>query len=358
MPSVVIEVLRFCVIVVCAGAGLEFARSLSTSYELKVGALDGSGLGVLLGSAIGYVLGGMIGRLTGRSLLEAEEVLASRSAEQVLAGMLGAVLGLFLAVGLSWPILLLGTLIVTLPIFVFICVTVGTLGYRVGLHRRRGLIALVGPSAGFGPSRRQPSALAQLVDTSVLIDGRIVDVVRAGFLHGGFFVTQPVLAELQGLADAGDDLRRGKGRHGLEVLESLRREPGVDLEVIRDEALEVPEVDAKLVRIALDRGAALLTLDAVDEPARASDVPQQVAGALAYQAAGLGPARSSALRVHAVEQAEWESEREGAPAGHTPGALAVMLFHEFLGAYWKQYIDGQRAHFDEFVLWALGGVAN
>jgi uncharacterized protein YacL len=71
----------------------------------------------------------------------------------------------------------------------------------------------------------------------------------------------PVLAELQGLADAGDDLRRSRGRRGLEVLEALRREPGVEVEVIGDEAVEVPDVDAKLVRMALDRGAALLTLD-------------------------------------------------------------------------------------------------
>jgi uncharacterized protein YacL len=249
------------VVVVCAGAGLELSKIVGSSDQFRIGALDGSGLGVLLGSAIGYVLGGVVGRLTGRSLLEAEEVLASRSAEQVLAGMLGAVLGVFLAVGLTWPLLLVGTLIVTLPIFVFICVTMGTFGYRIGLHRRRGLIALVGPSAGLKPPRTPASSLSQLLDTSVLIDGRIVDVVRAGFLHGIFLVTQPVLAELQGLADAGDDVRRSKGRHGLEVLESLRREVGADLEVIRDEAVEVPEVDGKLVRIALDREAALLTLD-------------------------------------------------------------------------------------------------
>ena len=74
-------------------------------------------------------------------------------------------------------------------------------------------------------------------------------------------VPTPVLAELQGLADAGDDLRRAKGRRGLEVLETLRREPGVDVEVLDDEVPAVAEVDAKLVRICLDRGAALLTLD-------------------------------------------------------------------------------------------------
>jgi hypothetical protein len=105
-------------------------------------------------------------------------------------------------------------------------------------------------------------------------------------------------------------------------------------------------------------GAALLTMDAVDTPGKAALVPQQVAGALAYQAAGFGPARSSDFRASASEQAEWESERESAPEGHSSGALAVMLFHEFLGAYWKQHIDAQRAYFDEFITWALAEVIN
>jgi uncharacterized protein YacL len=74
-------------------------------------------------------------------------------------------------------------------------------------------------------------------------------------------VPTPVLGELQGLADAGDDLRRTKGRRGLEVLEALRREPGVEVEVLDLEVPDVPEVDAKLVRICLDQDAALLTLD-------------------------------------------------------------------------------------------------
>jgi hypothetical protein len=105
-------------------------------------------------------------------------------------------------------------------------------------------------------------------------------------------------------------------------------------------------------------GAALLTCDAVDEPAKAARVPQDVAGAMAYQATGLGPARASDTRANACEQAEWESEREGAPEGHTAGALAVMLFHEFLGAYWRQYSDAQRAYFDEFIVWALADMIN
>jgi len=95
----------------------------------------------------------------------------------------------------------------------------------------------------------------------VAIDGRVLDVVRAGFLHGTLVVPQPVLDELQGLADAGDDARRAKGRRGLEILDALRRERGIDLDVVPDEAPEVPEVDAKLLRMTLDRDAVLLTLD-------------------------------------------------------------------------------------------------
>ena len=105
------------------------------------------------------------------------------------------------------------------------------------------------------------AALPRLVDTSVAVDGRILDVVRAGFLHGSVLVCSPVLAELQGMADSGDDHVRAKGRRGLEVLEALQREQGVDLEVLDLEVPGVHEVDAKLVRICLDRGTALLTLD-------------------------------------------------------------------------------------------------
>ena len=259
MPDVVVEVLRFCVVVFFAGVGYFVAQNVSAS-GVRVGPFQGSGLGVILGAAIGYVLGGVVARLTGRTLREAEAALRERSVEQVLGGLVGAVLGVLVAGGLLWPVLLVGAAPVTLPLFVFVCVTVGTLGYRFGMANRVGLIGLLGPRAGLSP-HDSPSARPRLLDTSVAIDGRIVDVVRAGFLHGTLLLAQPVIDELQGLADAGDDIRRSKGRRGLEALAALRREGGVDLEVIGDEARELPQVDAKLVRMALDRSAALLTLD-------------------------------------------------------------------------------------------------
>jgi uncharacterized protein YacL len=100
-----------------------------------------------------------------------------------------------------------------------------------------------------------------VVDSSVAIDGRIVDVVRAGFLGGRMIVNQAVLEELQGLADSSDNLRRARGRRGLEVLQTLKREPAVDVEPVDDHHPEIPEVDAKLMRLCLDEGYSLLTLD-------------------------------------------------------------------------------------------------
>lgn len=151
--------------------------------------------------------------------------------------------------------------ILTVPAFSFLVVAVGLLGYRLGTGKRDAVLAMFGARVGLSERPVPAAALDRIVDTSVAVDGRVVDVVRAGFLHGRMLVPAPVLAELQGLADAGDDVRRARGRRGLEVLEALRREPTVDVQVLDDEVPAVAEVDAKLVRLCLDRPAALLTLD-------------------------------------------------------------------------------------------------
>src|SRR3954447_8835376 len=147
------------------------------------------------------------------------------------------------------------------PLFAFVVVVLGLIGFRVRQSKREGVLGMFGERAGLKPRATPTAALPRIIDTSVAIDGRLLDVVRAGFLHGRMLVPAPVLGELQGLADSGDERKRARGRRGLEVLETLRREPAVDIEVLSDEVPDVPEVDAKLVRLCLDRESALLTLD-------------------------------------------------------------------------------------------------
>ena len=259
VPQVVTEILRFCVVVFLAGVGYEIARGLSPD-ERVLGPFDAGSVGLFLGAAFGYVLGGIVARLTFRTVAATESALSGRSAEQLLAGLTGSVLGVLVAGALSWPMLLVGDMRFTAPLFIFVVVTVGSLFYRLGLARRDGVLALLGRGLVEG-SRPGADALPRILDTSVAIDGRILAVVRAGFLHGRMLVPEPVLGELQAMADSSDDQRRAKGRRGLDVLESLRSERGIALEVVPDSAAGVTEVDAKLVQLSLSYTAALLTLD-------------------------------------------------------------------------------------------------
>lgn len=100
-----------------------------------------------------------------------------------------------------------------------------------------------------------------LVDTSVIIDGRIADIAVAGFIPGRLLIPRFVLAELQNIADSEDAMRRSRGRRGLEVLNRLRDTGGIEVEVVEDDALAVKEVDAKLVAMAQMLSCDVLTTD-------------------------------------------------------------------------------------------------
>jgi len=100
-----------------------------------------------------------------------------------------------------------------------------------------------------------------VLDTSVVIDGRIIDLVRTGFMGGRLIVPRFVLDELQLVADSEEALRRHKGRRGLEVLDELRHERGVRLEVVDDDFIHEPDVDSKIIRLTKKYRARLMTVD-------------------------------------------------------------------------------------------------
>jgi len=260
VPSGVVELLRLFVVVFFAALGSLVGSQLDftdTPFE----SFQAPWLGVLIGSGFGYVLGGVIGRSTVAAVDRTERTLRSVSAETIVGGVFGALVGVLLGAAVAWPVFFLSSPALAIPIFGFVVVTVGLLGFRVGASKRDSMIGIFGVHAGMAPPTSAASAYPKLIDTSVAIDGRIIDVVRAGFMHGRIIIVAPVLGELQAFADSSDDLRRVKGRRGLEVLETLKREPGIEVQVLDDVVPGVHEVDAKLVRLAIDKDAALLTLD-------------------------------------------------------------------------------------------------
>lgn len=100
-----------------------------------------------------------------------------------------------------------------------------------------------------------------VIDTSAVIDGRIVDIARTGFILGTLIVPRFVLDELQRIADSPDAMRRNRGRRGLEMLSALQKDPVSPVEISEATYPEVTEVDAKLMAFARDTGAAILTND-------------------------------------------------------------------------------------------------
>jgi uncharacterized protein YacL len=191
-----------------------------------------------------------------------------RNLDEAPAGQLvGAVIGLIAALLIAT---MLAVLLNPLPYGLGVLLSLGVatvlvyVGVRTGSRRRDALGVVFGRGApvnidegGPGPLDGQPV----IVDTSVLIDGRIVDVAAAGFVPGRLLIPGFVLEELQRVADSADPFRRQKGRRGLGVVDALQKAEDVVCELVDLDFPGTPDVDARLVKLARARGAALMTQD-------------------------------------------------------------------------------------------------
>lgn len=180
-------------------------------------------------------------------------------AQELVAIIVGLVVGLFVAILLT-PMLTslptpLGELLPLVGALLF-----GYLGTSVMRLRYGDLFALFRkPSSadGSGPQEGKPV----LLDTSVIIDGRIADISQTGFISGAMLVPHFVLNELQHIADSADALRRNRGRRGLDMLNRLKEESVVPVRITDMDAPEVREVDDKLVMLAKKLGCPVVTND-------------------------------------------------------------------------------------------------
>ena len=134
----------------------------------------------------------------------------------------------------------------------------GFAGIVLGLTRASTLASLVTAVK----KRQVEFGNPKLVDTSVIIDGRIADLLKTGFLEGTLIVPRFILVELQKIADSEDVLRRAKGRRGLDILKAMQQDGSrVDVEVIDDDPSDVREVDGKLLALAREYKAKIITND-------------------------------------------------------------------------------------------------
>jgi uncharacterized protein YacL len=170
------------------------------------------------------------------------------------AVVVGLLMGLLAGVPLS---ALGGTAGSILPPTVAVIFALGLLAAT--LYKRDVLLPAI--SGVLPGARRRGGSNLIVIDTSAVIDGRIVDVGRTGFILGTLVAPRFVLDELQRIADSPDAVRRNRGRRGLEMLSALQKDSISPVEVSEETYPEIAEVDAKLVAFARDHSAAILTND-------------------------------------------------------------------------------------------------
>jgi uncharacterized protein YacL len=264
-----VEVVRLVLVGLCTAGGWQIAQALD---------LEGTRLllAVVLGSLVGYVLGGLLGRRALAAVSEVERQFQRMPASELLAGAIGLILGLVISVLISLLLLRLPAE-AAYPAVAVVATVFAYLGYRAGRAKRDELFALFGlKTRSFGSRAGEINVL----DTSALIDGRIREVVEAGFVRGTLLVHRGVLAELHAVADSSDTSRRSRGRRGLDVLRSLQNNPMVEVVLIDEQ--DVADVDAALVRLARETGASLVTSDSnLAKVATALDVPARSIAQLA-----------------------------------------------------------------------------
>jgi uncharacterized protein YacL len=250
-------------------------RIIGLAVFSVVGAYTGNGLSTynpgqqllytitftLVGALFGLVL---TPYLTVRPIRGLRAILGRLSAETLFVSLIGLVAGLLTAALLSFPLSLLptpfGKILPFLGVLVF-----GYFGVAIFVMRQTDIVNLLGGIT----SRREdgtPASWGQtnrtiLLDTSVIIDGRVADIAKTGFLPGTLLIPRFVLNELQYIADSPDGLRRARGRRGMEVLSELQKSTAVLVRISDIDVDGVREVDDKLVILARQMKCPILTND-------------------------------------------------------------------------------------------------
>lgn len=229
------------------------------------------GLGL---NAVGGLLGFLFALFAFRKLVFYIQRLERVSLLDKLAAALGVVLGLAVALLATAP---LGNTGLGIPLRILASVVGVILGVGFTMSAKRQVIFIF-PSLATTTADQDEVIPVQLkmLDTNIIIDGRISDIVSTGFLEGPILIPQFILQELRHIADSGDELKRARGRRGLDMLNQLKALRSSDVRVYDDYPTEEEhiEVDARLVKIAKLKNAAIITNDySINEMAKLQAVP-------------------------------------------------------------------------------------
>lgn len=221
--------------------------------------LDNPVTNSLLGAIIFYLFSLLVAKYISAGIQKIEKKLSEFSLNYLLFGTIGMVVGLILGAIISIPLFNWKVPFVNSVVPILLMMLFGYLGFQVATSRMDEMKKI------FLPKNKKAEATDQqilerknddyfrkykILDTSVIIDGRIYDIAKTGFLEGVLLIPNFVLYELQYIADSGDSLKRVRGRRGLDILNSLQKETGIAVEMYDGDFEDISEVDSKLLKLA------------------------------------------------------------------------------------------------------------
>ncbi len=222
---------------------------------IRVSPLVANGGLALIGAFLGFIVTPW---LTVRPMIWINREMRGLPIQTLLAAIIGLAIGLLIAALAAVPLhylpLSLGRLMPFVAALLF-----GYIGILTAVARQTDLLNLLNARLPGGARGGKPDYI--ILDTSVIIDGRIADIAQTGFLAGTILVPRFVLNELQHIADSSDSLRRNRGRRGLEILNQLQKHGDVPIEISDLDVPEAKEVDGKLIRLGERLEAPVLTND-------------------------------------------------------------------------------------------------
>lgn len=261
------KVMRFLLVLIGAGIGyslsylllrFEFVRSLAGAgyaWYVVVGLL------MLLTGAIMFLLAPRFFELTLQMVSLFESTLQHKPLQDLLGGAIGLIIGLVIANLFGAPLSHIPWIGPFIPVVA--SVLLGYLGWSVGLKKKDELTSLISHIKLGGKQGRNEGGKSnyKVLDTNVIIDGRIADICRTGFLDGTLIIPRFVLEELQHIADSSDLLRRNKGRRGLDILNQMRKEHVSRIEIRDFDGMDKRDVDSSLIQVGKRLNCPVVTND-------------------------------------------------------------------------------------------------
>jgi len=255
---------------------LGFTTYLSLAENYKALIFGSEFYGFIISIAVGLILALVFYKLEPWFMNKIKEIVKILDVEiskypqmDIILASLGLIIGLIIAYLISALIgsivripILSGTLALITYIFM------GYLGIKVALKSREDLFNInrltrlsYNTKEKISKKDVNKSIPAKILDTSVIIDGRISDICKTGFIEGKLVIPKFVLNELQHIADSSDDLKRVRGRRGLDILNIIQKELDIEVEITEQDFDDIPEVDSKLLKLAQVMNGKVVTND-------------------------------------------------------------------------------------------------